>query len=350
MTARLRRPRTFAILAWLAAFVVSASATGLPTKRASVLIWIALAVLAIGVERPRATLRSFVTTWLPLFGALAAYDLLRGASDDAAQSAAHTWPHLDIDLWLGGGRTPSELLQSALWTPGDPSWWDYAAWGVYQSHFFAPLLLAVGLWGLRHRLATPYIIGLAVLSWMALATYALYPAQPPWMTARDGLTGPIDRVVQQMWQDVGIDRAARAFTTERSTGSKYSNPVAALPSLHAAFPMLIAVVLWGTRRWLDVVLAAYVAAMGLTLVYAGEHFTFDLALGWAYALAVGLVVRRYSPSKPGTSMPGSSNGSSGALPSPHSLDDGAGGGGVPSSAEASRSRYTSLPQTEDTRS
>ena len=69
--------------------------------------------------------------------------------------------------------------------------------------------------------------------------------------------------------------------------------VAAIPSLHAALPMLVAVVLWGRRRWLNVVLACYPLAMAWTLVYAGEHFMFDILVGWTYAIAIGLVAVRY---------------------------------------------------------
>jgi hypothetical protein len=286
-------PRTLAIIAWLAAFTAYSLAIGLPTKRANALLWIALAIVALGVERPRATLRSFATTWLPLFAALGAYDLLRGASDDPTH-VANTWPHLDIDVWIGGGTIPSVHLQQWLWDPSAPAWYDYASWAVYQSHFFVPLLVAVALWSLRDAVATRYVIALALLSWMALATYWLYPAQPPWMVVRDGVaTGDLDRVVQHVWREVGVERAARVFTTDKAAGSRYSNPVAALPSLHAAFPMLVAIALWGRRRWLDAILAAYVLAMAWTLVYAGEHFTFDILLGWAYAAIVGIAVIRY---------------------------------------------------------
>jgi hypothetical protein len=294
-----RSPRFAAITIWLIGFASYTSMLGLPTKRGNVLVWVAAAVLALGFDRPRETLRSFVTTWLPLFAALATYDLLRGMSDPRIDRA-HTWPQFDLDRWVGAGRTPTEHLQGWFWHAGHPHWWDFAAWGVYQSHFFVSLLLAVLLWSVRHRFATSYIIGVAALSWMALATYALYPAQPPWMVARDGLTGDVTRIVHAMWHDVGVDRAARVFDTSKVNGSRYTNPVAALPSLHAAFPMLIAVVLWGTRRWLDVLLATYVVAMGLTLVYSGEHFVFDIALGWCYALGVGLVARRYRSFKPST--------------------------------------------------
>jgi hypothetical protein len=295
MRAAARDPRLLAIAAWCIALALFTAHSGLPTRRGPVLAWIALAIFAIGVTHPRSTFRAFATTWLPLFGSLIAYDLLRGVSDPE-RSRASTWPQLDLDLWIGGGRTPTEHLQSLLWTAGEPRWWDYAAWGVYQSHFFVPLLLAVVLWGIGHRLATPYLLGIAALSWLALATYWLYPAQPPWMTARDGLTGHVDRIVQRMWQDVGVDRAARVFTTKSSDGSRYSNPVAALPSLHAAFPMFIALMMRGIDRRLDVLLGTYVLAMGTTLVYAGEHFTFDVLLGWAYAAAVATVALRYQSS------------------------------------------------------
>lgn len=284
-------PRLLSVAAWLVGFLSFVATSGLPTRRSVVLAWIALLILAVGIARPRSTVRSFVTTWLPLFSALIAYDLLRGMSDPE-RTQAHTFPQLDIDLWLGAGQTLSERLQGLLWTPGSPRWWDYAAWGVYQSHFLLPLLVAVVLWGIGHPLANRYLLGIALLSWLALATYALYPAQPPWMVARDGLTGDVSRIVQQVWQDVGVERAARVFTTSRGDGSRYANPVAALPSLHAAFPMFIAMVLRGIDRRLDLLLGCYVLAMAFTLVYAGEHFVFDVALGWTYAIAVARLATR----------------------------------------------------------
>lgn len=170
---------------------------------------------------------------------------------------------------------------------------------MYQSHFVAPLLVAAAMWGVRHRHARRYVLGLAALSWMALTTYWLYPAQPPWMVARDGMIGDLDRIVHQLWREIGIERAALVFDTTRAPGSnRFANPVAALPSLHAAFPMLIAAFLWGMRRWLDVLLATYVLAMALTLVYSGEHFTFDILLGWLYALVVAVPLRIYQRRSP----------------------------------------------------
>jgi hypothetical protein len=39
--------------------------------------------------------------------------------------------------------------------------------------------------------------------------------------------------------------------------------------------------------------AVYALAMGLTLVYTGEHFAVDVLVGWAYALIVYFLASRF---------------------------------------------------------
>lgn len=293
---RARRLAIFGLCVWAAAFAVFVLTEGFPTKRTAVLMWIVLAVFAGGMGDIRRTWKSLLFEWAPVFAALAMYDRLRGASD-GVESSAHTWPQLDFDEAVGFGRIPTVRLQELLHVPGVVRWYDYAAWGVYISHFIMPLLAAAVLFAFRSRLFRPYVLGIVLLSWMGLATYALYPAQPPWMTGRDGLHEPTPRIVQGMWEEVGVDRAAKVWTTKRSERSDYANRVAALPSLHAAFPMFLLCMLWRAgpggrrRRVIRALLVAYTLAMALTLVYSGEHFTFDIVLGWAYALtAAGIVI------------------------------------------------------------
>jgi membrane-associated phospholipid phosphatase len=75
-------------------------------------------------------------------------------------------------------------------------------------------------------------------------------------------------------------------------GSEYSNPVAAVPSLHAAYTLLITLFLWRSARWARPLLAAYPVAMAFALVYTAEHYVVDILLGWAYAVAAVWVVHR----------------------------------------------------------
>ena len=263
--------------AWVIGFVAYTATVGLPTKRSNVIAWLLLAIVALGVANPRRTARALVIDWSPLILFLAGYDLLRGASDSGR--VGHTAPHLPFDEWIGFGTIPSVRLQEWLHVSGQVRWFDYVVWGTYISHFLVPLGLAAVLWALHSSRFRPYVYGIALLSFMSLATYWLYPAQPPWMTGQAGMHAPVDRIVHGMWQEVGVERAARVWEPSSATASNYSNPIAALPSMHAAFPMFILIMLSGIRRWLTALLCVYVVTMGISLVYAGEHFAFDVLLG-----------------------------------------------------------------------
>ena len=67
-------------------------------------------------------------------------------------------------------------------------------------------------------------------------------------------------------------------------GQASVNLVAAVPSLHSAFTALVAMFLWRrVRPALRPLLALYPLAMGLALIATGEHYFFDILLGWLYA-------------------------------------------------------------------
>ena len=70
-------------------------------------------------------------------------------------------------------------------------------------------------------------------------------------------------------------------------GSRTFNVVAALPSLHAAFTLVAAAYFW--RRagtWAKPILVLYPLGMAVTLVVGGEHYVFDILLGWLYVIVV----------------------------------------------------------------
>jgi hypothetical protein len=75
------------------------------------------------------------------------------------------------------------------------------------------------------------------------------------------------------------------------------NLVAAIPSLHAAYALLVAAFLWPRTHVaiLRAVLASYPLAMAFSLVYAGEHYVVDVIVGWAcvsLVMVAGAVLTR----------------------------------------------------------
>ena len=124
----------------------------------------------------------------------------------------------------------------------------------------------------------------AILSFAGLATYALYPAAPPWMASQAGLMPQVTRIIPLVWHYLGLHSAGSVV----EGGYAYANNVAAVPSLHAAFSLLIAITLWPRKhKWLRPLVALYPLAMAFSLVYGAEHYFSDILLGWIYTIVVG---------------------------------------------------------------
>jgi PAP2 superfamily protein len=259
---------------------------GLDISRDVSFIWAMIGLLALSLTDLRRWAKGLFVDWLPFIGFLFAYDLARGAADNLG-IAAHTSAGIDFDKALFFGQVPSSWLQNHLYNPFTVHWYDYIAFGVYMTHFFATLVVAALLWRFAYPQFRRFRAMVLTLAGAGFLTYALFPATPPWLAAQDGQLPPIHRVVGEVWGHVGVVSAQTLF----QSGSEYVNDVAAVPSLHAAFPVLIMLFFWGMARgWQRVVLAAYPLAMGFTLVYGGEHYVLDVVLGWAYAVAVYALV------------------------------------------------------------
>jgi len=124
-----------------------------------------------------------------------------------------------------------------------------------------------------------------VLAVAGVATYVLYPMAPPWL-ADDAMIFPgpaVGRYTSEGFDLIGLHLVGGAL----DQGQYLVNPVAAMPSLHMAYATLAAGFFWfGKPWWAKVLLACYPLAMGLTLVYGGEHYVVDELAGVVYALAV----------------------------------------------------------------
>ncbi len=101
---------------------------------------------------------------------------------------------------------------------------------------------------------------------------------------------PLDRPVGRFWQHIGLD----VLTDAWDTGRDWLNNVAAMPSLHAAFSLLVVVFFLPSihQRWLRIVLLAFPVAMAVSVVYLAEHYVVDVLAGWAIVGVAFLVWNR----------------------------------------------------------
>lgn len=319
---RLTLLRRVAVGGWAALLAYRISTTGIAFNRELLLLYICTGLVAASIGRRRVLY--VLRDWLPFALVLVVYDLSRGAADLIGRPVLWHW-QADADRWMFFGVIPTVWLQEHL-KQARPPWWEVVMSTTYMSFFIMPYVIAGVLW-LRNREEWKKFAQLfVVLSFTALAIYAVLPAAPPWAAARctaaDVVTGPsaprcmfrsarespgggilgamsshqpgandwIERISTRGWAKLDLD-TARALVDE---GQASVNLVAAIPSLHAALSLAISIFLW--RRvhaaWRPL-LVAYPLIMAFTLVYSAEHYVIDLLLGWALAVTVTAVLDRF---------------------------------------------------------
>lgn len=255
-------------------------------SRDSIFLVLLAGLLAISASDVNRWARGVIVDWLPFYGALLTYDLLRGFVGNNPIYEPHVLPQIRVDEWLFNGIVPTVDLQARYFEPGTIHWYDLAAWLVYLTHFFTVFVIAAWLWRRSRPRFLEFRAMVLTLTFAAFVTYALLPAAPPWLASDDGVIGPVSRVIGDVWGTLGIEPAKAIW----QGGSSFANEVAALPSLHAAYPVLILCFFWSSGRLPRAICLAYALAMSLTLVYTGEHYVSDVLLGWLYAGAIYLGV------------------------------------------------------------
>jgi membrane-associated phospholipid phosphatase len=282
---RSQRITLIGIVVFIGVTVGMVAAEGLILSRDWVFVWAMLGLLALSLADVKRWLRGLVVDWLPFVAILFAYDIARGVADNLG-IAPHTSTGIDVDGALFGHPIPSVWLQQHLYDYSHVHWYDYGVFVVYLTHFFATFVIAVFLWRFAYPQFRRFRTMILALTAAGFLTYVLFPATPPWLASQEGHIPYLYRVIGYMWNHTdGMYPAAGLF----QNGNEYVNEVAAVPSLHAAFPVMFLLFFWTPARgkpWLRAILVAYPLAMAFTLVYAGEHYVFDVLLGWIYAVVV----------------------------------------------------------------
>jgi len=237
--------------------------------------------------------------WAPLSVILLAYAAAQWVSAPLQTGGAGT-NRLGFGLHVAGpaqadervfGGIPSVWLQEQL-VDGAAHWYDAAAALVYVTHFVSiPLITGVAWFCLRDRFAA-WVTAVLVFTTLGVGGYVVYPAAPPWLASDLGQIGTVTRLSRPGWDYLHLHLVGDLIVS----GQAESNPVAAMPSLHAGTALLVALFLWPlvTTRW-RAALLGYVMLMALALVYTGEHYVVDVVAGWltaGVAVAAPAAVRR----------------------------------------------------------
>ena len=76
------------------------------------------------------------------------------------------------------------------------------------------------------------------------------------------------------------------------------NPVAAIPSLHAALPTMVFLFLFKWNKKAGIAFIPYLLGVYFAVVYLGEHYVVDVIIGALYSIIVFFTVQKLSKKLP----------------------------------------------------
>ncbi|HXX87630.1 MAG TPA: translation initiation factor IF-2 subunit beta [Candidatus Acidoferrum sp.] len=235
--------------------------------------------------------RVFVKDWIPFFVLFLSFEAMREIPYNTF-GVVHVNQLGSVEVQLF--RTlPTLLLQEFYRSP----FLDYLGAFFYSLHFIIPTVFAFVLWRYSPKNYGKYVCALLVCSYSALITALLYPTAPPWyaypmlpVRARTVLQIPhFTRVLSQVDTEIGVPLYRTIF------GFIESNPFAAFPSLHAAYPWLVSLYAIKIKRVKALPVVVLPIGVWFSAVYLGEHYIIDLVGGVAYSTCAFFVAEKLIP-------------------------------------------------------
>ena len=231
----------------------------------------------------------FVKDWFPFLALLLGYEMLRGFADDKGlEVQVESLVNIERAVF---GFIPTERLQSLLYIPGQVNWYDWVVVIIYFLHFPLPLITAFFLWIKDKAQFHKFTISILVLSFAGFITFLILPAAPPWYAAERGFVDT-EKIINIIISQIGWD-----WNLSYYYNSLNPNPVAAMPSLHSAYPWLTFLALRNYSKKIGWIFLPYPLLVWFSVVYLGEHYVIDVIAGVAYAQMVFLVVYKFSKIK-----------------------------------------------------
>ncbi|MEI7548037.1 MAG: phosphatase PAP2 family protein [Actinomycetota bacterium] len=289
----LRPVRITLMFGYLAVYLWWLRFRGLPIDRISVAISVGLFLVCAFVGRSWRTWGILLLDSLAYCVMWLAYERTRGAADEGVsffglfrlKFPLQVESVRNIDRFLFFGYDPNVVLQHRFFHLGVVRWYDVVASTTYMSHFVVPIIVMAVLWSISHRQWARYMKRFATLLGTACLMFVILPTAPPWMAAKKyQLIGTIQRPITHYgFYHLGFHGFTRDYNVQLSNG----NAVAAMPSLHASFALIVPLFFlpWIKLRWLKAVALTWPVIMLTSLVYFGEHWVIDGIVGWAITLA-----------------------------------------------------------------
>jgi len=212
------------------------------------------------------------------------YQLVRGITDSGSFAAFANARHvIDLENSLGAFFEPGfqqALIHHASWLV------DFANFMYLNSHFVITTGFLAWLYFRRNDhfyfVRNMFLVAMGI----ALIGYALFPTAPPRLFPGFGFTDTI--------------ASFTGVAQDSQTASLLVNKYAAVPSMHIAFSLMVAVPAAALARhaWVRTMWSAYPLLIFFVIVATGNHFWFDAVAGAAVACLAAVGARQLARLRP----------------------------------------------------
>jgi membrane-associated phospholipid phosphatase len=258
--------------------------------------------LSLLVAATAGRLQSFLRDWFLFIGFVYLFDSLRGTIyilTCQLDLPVYTLYAIKAEEFLFGG-IPSVALQDWLLRSPDPSgltWFEKFVTVAHGSHFVAFLVVGLVIWLYKPAQFRFFKVSFYLAIFLGLLGYFTIPTVPPWMASNIFSLLPRLFRFNAVIYNMAIPDITSGFDT---------NPVAAMPSLHAAFPILLGLIVWRLWRWRAFPFYLYVLLMLFAIVYTGDHYVVDAIAGGllavlCYLASAGITRKDLAVPGPGSS-------------------------------------------------
>lgn len=229
-------------------------------------------IILIGISLILGTARKFLSDWFLFLSVVYLSDTLRGLIYyliNRYELPVYCEYVFKLEKSIFG-TIPSVLLQSTLLKNGEFTWLEKVCTSLHGTHFIAFIIIGFFIWLKDSKLFAQFKVSFYILLTAGMSLYALIPTAPPWMAAQMfGLMPPLVHFNLELYTMYLPDLTA-GFNT---------NPVAAMPSLHAAFPFLCCLILWSKYKHKAFLFYIYSGLILFTIIYTGDHYVVDIISG-----------------------------------------------------------------------
>lgn len=167
------------------------------------------------------------------------------------------------------------------------------AYATYLVEFFALLLVLFVRRDWRfERMAWAFF----AVNALGCLLYVLYPAAPPWYVIEHGM-GAANLASLPSAAGAARFDALLGVTLFTDFYARNPNVFGAMPSLHAAYPIVALWQVWHLGRPWRAASAAYAALIAFSAIYLSHHYILDVIAGVGVAVVVCVAVDRVAASR-----------------------------------------------------